>query len=144
MLLHFDPLLSYNTLNSTHHNVHGSWWHHRIQPGNSWQLWVTYLCVWLKRDIRVCYCQSQMLNLQTFLSEALLLLPWGNWWCLGRTRVACHSECSLMLPEPQYRVPKCAGLVSQVPLESRVNISVIGMLLFFLLHIFHFLLQVRG
>ncbi len=69
--------------------------------------------------------------IQRFLSEALLFLPWGNWWCLGRTRVACHSKCSLMLPEPQYRAPKCAGLISQDPLESRVNISIIGMFFFF-------------
>ncbi len=41
-----------------------------------------------------------------------------------------------MLPEPQYRVPKCAGLVSQVPLESIVNISVIGMFLFYIFFIF--------
>lgn len=72
-----------------------------------------------------CYCQSQMLNL-AFLSEALLLLPWGKWWCFGRTLVLCHSKCSLMLPEPQYRVLKCVGLVLQDRLESRVKISIIG------------------
>lgn len=66
-----------------------------------------------------------MLNL-AFLSETLLLLPWGRWWCFGRTLVLCHSKCSLMLPEPQYRVLKCVGLVLQDPLESRVKISIIG------------------
>lgn len=66
----------------------------------------------------------------SFLSEALLLLPWGNWWCFGRTLVACHSKCFLMLPEPQYRALKCVGLVSQDPLESKVNISIIVFLYF--------------
>lgn len=74
---------------------------------------------------KVCYCQSQMPNL-SFLSEALLLLPWGRWWCFGRTQVLCHSKCSLMHPGPQYRVLKCAGLALQDPLESRMNISIIG------------------
>jgi len=43
-----------------------------------------------------------------------------------------------MLPEPQYRVLKCVGLVSQDPLESKVNIGVIVVFLFFGFFFLHF------